>query len=545
MPSFKPAYQRTTTSAKQLRRDEDRQEAAERVLSQLARPGGTAVVDRREREVVRRRQKIAAGIAGLLYFLWAFVHIESGDPGSPIIPFRLWPAQAGVLKEFLLRRLLVVLKSRQVGLTWLVIAFALWRMLTIPGFSVVGLSRTEDEAKELIRRCKVILVHLPKWLAREAKEAEPGWLGPIWDAQTMVLVIQHPEGPDARFMAEQSSPNSGRSFTAMLVILDEWAFQAYAREIWQAAAPTANRQNSGQIIGLSSAEAGTLFAETFIGAMRGENDFFPIFLDWTVDPSRDDAWYERTKRMFPNTYTKEYPATWEEAFQVGARKFFPEWDGKIHTFDPDTEFPVDFDNFWCYRSLDWGFNDPFCVLYGAIDYDGALWVYRELYDNGMTAGTVADWMNDVEEGEEIHPGPADNQICEQRGNSGPTIEEEFAAAGILWEKADKNRRAGWQQIHSRLLTMIETEKEGAKARRPMLRISKACVNLIGQIEGARSDKFISDELDRNCVDHALDSLRYMSMYRPCVPKRVDPEHKIARFERYQERAERRGSWMSW
>src|SRR5947209_6639886 len=47
-------------------------------------------------------------------------------------PFRLWPAQVAVAAELGRSRLLVLLKARQLGMTWLALAYALQQLLFAP-----------------------------------------------------------------------------------------------------------------------------------------------------------------------------------------------------------------------------------------------------------------------------------------------------------------------------------------------------------------------------------------------------------------------------
>ena len=48
-----------------------------------------------------------------------------GGPSADWIPFKLWPAQKEVAQTFQDHRLVVVLKARKLGLTWLALAFGL------------------------------------------------------------------------------------------------------------------------------------------------------------------------------------------------------------------------------------------------------------------------------------------------------------------------------------------------------------------------------------------------------------------------------------
>ncbi|HOO12449.1 MAG TPA: terminase family protein, partial [Bacillota bacterium] len=250
-------------------------------------------------------------------FIRKYVYIEDRDAPELAVPFALWPKQAKVIEAFLVNRLTILLKSRQLGATWGSLAYAAWRLVFTPGYSVVALSKREDDAKELTRRMAFILRYLPRWMIREKKTAGKNFSGPVWEATSLSIVITHTDGEQSTFTAMSSAPDSGRSFTSSLVILDEWAFQSYAEEIWAAAYPTVNRPTGGQVIGLSTNKRGSFFESLWKGAVKGENGFTPIFLPWWTDPRRTKEWYEASKKALPHSYLQEYPATPEEALSAG------------------------------------------------------------------------------------------------------------------------------------------------------------------------------------------------------------------------------------
>ncbi|MEG1276273.1 MAG: hypothetical protein RSD27_11400, partial [Ruthenibacterium sp.] len=189
-----------------------------------------------------------------VYYAETYVHIENkDDPNNLIIPLKLWDGQRNALLSIVMHRLNAILKARQLGITWLVLCEASRLLLCWSGRTVVALSRTEDEAKELVRRLAVIFRYMPELIA-EDKNVPPGWCGPVFFAKTMDLTVTFPGEPESTFKAFPSSPNSGRSFTADLVILDEWAFQQWAEEIWKALFPVVNRTTGGRVIGLSTIE---------------------------------------------------------------------------------------------------------------------------------------------------------------------------------------------------------------------------------------------------------------------------------------------------
>ena len=338
-------------------------------------------------------------------FIKEAVMIEDRDLAGKVketgiaINFSLWPDQEKALQDLVDSRLSIVLKARQVGFTWLALALGLHGLVFSSGFSCVALSQREDpDVKELARRMRFMLEHLPDWLAcpkgdkeRREKaiiESKAAGMAPpvMWEDNVMSCTVTHykklelsngvvrwdPDHP-SKFQSMTSSPGSGRSFTANLVILDEWALQQYAREIWDSAYPTVNRPTGGKVIGLSTFQPGTFFEEMWKNASLGINSFKPIFLSVWSDPRRTEDWYEKTKKDMPNTFYREYPQTPEEAMSAGEGTAFPEFARSIHVCK-DFEPPA----WWKrWRSNDPGYTDPFAWYWFTVSEDGIVYVYRE------------------------------------------------------------------------------------------------------------------------------------------------------------------------
>lgn len=309
------------------------------------------------------------------YFINQFVYIQDKDVPGGVVKFILWASQVKVLADFINHRFNIVLKARQLGLTWLALSYAVWRMIYNPGYTVVALSRGDTEAKELVDRVGFILKYLPKWMIQEEKEAKKnGWTGRTYRETEHEITIFHPGQEIANFQSFPAAKDSGRSFTASLVILDEWAFQMWAEEIWASAYPTINRPTGGQVIGLSTAKLGTFFEKMFWDAYNGLNDFIAIFLSWKADPRRDDAWYEQTCRNMPAHKRKaEYPNTPEEAFSAAQGMAFPEFDRDIHVCQPFI-IPAHWKR---WRAVDNGYSDPYWWGWFAVSEDGQVFLYKE------------------------------------------------------------------------------------------------------------------------------------------------------------------------
>jgi hypothetical protein len=256
-------------------------------------------------------------------FLHDCVIIDNAQPdeesGVAEMPFHLWPAQLELLGSVLSERLLLILKARQLGISWLVLAYALWLCLYRPGRLVLVFSIGQNEANEMLRRC-----HAMYWR-----------LTPELRATLPTLIKDNTEemawSNGSRILSLPSRANAGSSYTASLAIMDEFAKNPRDAQIYTAVKPTID--GGGKLIILSSADgAGNLFAELVQRALQSIGRFTFRFLPWHARPDRDAAWYAAVAAdaVDSSLMKQEYPATPEEAFAATeANAFLPSmalWD---------------------------------------------------------------------------------------------------------------------------------------------------------------------------------------------------------------------------
>ena len=65
-------------------------------------------------------------------------------------PFHLWPSQVEALGKLERGRLAVILKARQLAMSWLTVGFGLWHMIFRPAATVLLFSQRDDEAVHLL-----------------------------------------------------------------------------------------------------------------------------------------------------------------------------------------------------------------------------------------------------------------------------------------------------------------------------------------------------------------------------------------------------------
>ena len=132
-----------------------------------------------------------------------------------------------------------------------------------------------------------------------------------------------------------------------------------------------------------------------------------------------------------------------------AGQYFREFSRQRHVIAP-FELP----RWWRrFRSMDWGYNDPCCVLWHAVDGDGRVYTYRELYVRQRRADQVAQSIIKLSGDEEISYTVASPDMWQKRGAilkgdgfEGESLAELFARGGVPLASADNARIAGWQRV---------------------------------------------------------------------------------------------------
>lgn len=229
------------------------------------------------------------------------VRIEEpqGD-GVGVVSFAMWPHLAEVVRLLGLHRLIVWMKARQIGATWLLAAYCVWTAMYRPSALVILLSQGELEARELLRRCKVVWRLLPKHLQGVLVEPESG--------ERMEFRGK------GRILALPSTEKAGQSFTATLVVMDEADFHQWFETNLAAVKPTIDA--GGQLVVVSTSNEKTIdspFKRLWRAAP--ENGYQPVFYGWEARPGRDQAWYEAVRKQATDhaLFEKHYPVSPEQA----------------------------------------------------------------------------------------------------------------------------------------------------------------------------------------------------------------------------------------
>lgn len=276
-----------------------------------------------------------------------------------------------------------------------------------------------------------------------------------------------------------------------------------------------------------------------------EHMFIPAKLSDNYALEERDPEYRQNLENQPEHIRRQLlEGDWDSAEGVA----FPEWRANVHIVEP-FEVPEEWIKF---RSLDWGYAKPYSVQWFAVDYDGRLYCYRELYGWGGEAdkGSKEDpadvalkiweaehWRdeNGRWHSENIYDAVADDAIFGGRQDNSKDIAEQFADAlleldkkygtkTMFWRrvgKGPKSRISGRLELHHRL--KIPVNEEGQQTgERPMLVFFPAAKHIIRTLPELLNDERNPEDVDTTMEDHAYDTLRYACMSRPMASKTRKP-----------------------
>lgn len=217
-----------------------------------------------------------------VYFIKNHVYIIHGNYGK--VRFNLFKFQKSILSLLTQKRFNIILKPRQMGLSWLTAALALWICTFYPLKNVLIISIKGSTAKQFLNKIKFIYKNLPPFLkcgianGREER-------GEIGTSST----IEFKNG--SRIVSSPTTQDAGRSESVSYLIVDEAAFIRWLDIIWSGLFPTLST-GGGAVLLSTAGEIGNEYYRLWNNAVKCENDFFPIRLFYNDFPGRDEEWYK-------------------------------------------------------------------------------------------------------------------------------------------------------------------------------------------------------------------------------------------------------------
>lgn len=230
-----------------------------------------------------------------IYFLENHIYIE--EPGG-VVQFKPYNAQKDLVKTILNDHYVIVLKSRQIGISTVIQAFSVYLVTFFKNITVGVISRDGPEATDFVRKTRLIYESLPKWMRHDfIKKTE----------QSFEL------SNNSRILAatvNQSNPQSVfRGKTITFLIIDEAAHVRKIEEAFIGMSPAVLRahdvaKSKGIPYGIAimstpkgTTGVGEWFYKTWVDANSDKSLFTPVKIHYSQAPFTTDEWLEKQKQM--------------------------------------------------------------------------------------------------------------------------------------------------------------------------------------------------------------------------------------------------------
>lgn len=301
------------------------------------------------------------GAEGFEHFCLTFLRIDDRAQRR-VVPFRWFSGQRRVAGDLVAGRWLILLKGRQVGMTWLLAAYVLWRLLFEKRYLAIIINQERQYAHDFVERLLFMYYRLPTYLQRRIA---------IQNKSRLKLASR---SGMTEIRAIVGGGKAARSMTGDLVVIDESSRVRELDKTMAAVAP-AVEVAGGQIVQLSSSagpqgffyqcwqESYGTHGELLNLEGIGPSGFKPIFIHWSERDGRDSAWYEREKakldKVSPVAVKQEYPNDPAEAWEYAKGRVYP-----LFTRERCIGEVVIPHHAERYRAIDWGQTDsPFVCLW--------------------------------------------------------------------------------------------------------------------------------------------------------------------------------------
>lgn len=228
----------------------------------------------------------------------------------------------------------------------------------------------------------------------------------------------------------------------------------------------------------------------FIAAKVFDNDFL----------MKTDPGYVQTLMNLPEDRRK---AMLDGNWDVYDGQYFKEFNREIHVIEP-FEIP----SHWkIYFTMDYGL-DMFAGYWIAMDTEGNAYVIREVAQSDVIVSEAAAMIKSNSR-ERVYAHLAPPDMWNRRQETGKSVADLFASAGITLSKTSNNRIDGWLSMKEWLKVVDKKKPDGAVIKTSALKIFSKCSYLIKCIPQLQYDqKRVSDVASEpHDITHGPDALR--------------------------------------
>ena len=231
-----------------------------------------------------------------VYFALNYIQIVSLDHG--LVPFKMYPFQEKLVKNFHAHRFNICKMPRQTGKSTTVVSYLLHYAIFNDNVNIAILANKASTARDLLGRLQLAYENLPKWM-------QQGIIA--WNKGSMELEN------GSKIIAASTSASAVRGGSYNIIFLDEFAFipNHIAEEFFASVYPTISSGQSTKVIMVSTPHGMNHFYRYWHDAERGKNQYIPTEVHWSEVPGRDAVWKEQT---IANTSEQQFKVEFECEF---------------------------------------------------------------------------------------------------------------------------------------------------------------------------------------------------------------------------------------
>lgn len=414
-----------------------------------------------------------------------------------LIPFEPWPLQEKALEVMAESERLLVPKGRQIGVTWLELAYMLW-CGTFWGNRLFLIARQSDAyAREGITRLLTLAGYdasSPPGRLRLLPESPmpASWRPRIVRKTRRSLGFAN----GSVYQALTATQPIARGMAAYLGLADEFAHWPWCET--QLPAIESGCANL-HIVSTGNGDDDA-FATLYRNAVAGLGAYRTLFIPSTADPRRNAQWYRLNveEAADPDSARREHARCAEDAFRSPGGNYFKRFSRERHVKDMTIV-----DNWRTYRGIDFGIRRSAC-LWAQVSAEGQLFIVDELLPQNTPTPEFARLIKEREASFKLVEEP----ICSYCDPAGRAVNTQTAESEFDKFACEELRPAGKPSSVRdgcvRIMDLLADEQL------PLV-VASRCEGLIGalaQVKPAKTRPEIYDT-DHPIFSHPLDALRYL------------------------------------
>lgn len=261
-------------------------------------------------------------------------------------------------------------KSRDMGVSWLIVYVFLWYWLFRDGTNLLLGSYKEKLVDDgvnqdaLFGKLEFAIRNLPKWILPKRFSMKK---------HRNNLKLVNPENNNI-ISGDTMNKNFGRGARKTAIFYDELGFWETAKESWESGADTTACQIANS----------TPNGRNFYWKLR-TSGIDVLSLLWKLHPLKDQHWYEFEKsRRTEEAIAQEIDLNYEKSLEG---RVYPEWSPEVGLYPYNDNAPL-------YVGADWGNSDGTSIIWAQL-IDGKMRIVDAFYKTGETIDFFVPFLTGI------------------------------------------------------------------------------------------------------------------------------------------------------